>query len=112
MSWITKSIRESGGYQQAIATVRADRRIEAALGEPIDDSQSLTGSFVSTNHVHTVVATVPLKGPKGSATMVVNAMQMDGPWQFTVLSVTLQATRETLDLRAAANGSDTPTKHP
>ena len=112
MKWVYRRVKESEGYRVALATVRADQRVVAALGEPIEDEDVVTGSFTNGTNMHFVFATVPLKGPKGRATMTLNATKTDGLWQFNALSVIVQSTHQVIDLRAAANGSHVRSGHP
>ena len=90
---------------QDSATVRAAARVRAALGEPLEDEAMITGSFSDTTRMHMVFAQVPLSGPKGHATLMVNAVKLDGPWQFTTLAVAVESTHEKIDLRSAVNGT-------
>jgi len=112
MNWIARRVKDSEGYRVAMVTVRGDAQVRAALGEPVDDSGFIKGSFVETSHLHTIFAEIPLSGPKGRATLSINGAQADGPWHFQTLVVAVAATRATIDLRAAANDPGRHGKQP
>jgi len=104
IGWIAGRVKDSKGYRIAIATVRANPEVQAALGTPLDDSGFLTGSFTNGTHWHTVFAQIPLKGPKDRATLTVTGTQTgDSPWRFETLVVIVQSTRAEIDLRSTAN---------
>lgn len=103
-SRINHGIKDSEGYRQALATARADPRVTAALGEPINDKILLNASmsYGKDRKVNEIHAEVPLHGPKGDATMFVSGSKRDEAWQFTKLSVRIGGKSEDIDLR---NGS-------
>jgi len=105
LGWINKRIKTSEGYVLAMEVVRSDERIRAALGEPLVDEKVVTGSFNDSSSMHMVFAQVPLSGPKGRATMMINGVRFDKAWEFNTLSINIESTHETIDLRAAANAA-------
>lgn len=103
LHWIQGQIKTSEGYRLGLATVRADQRVVAALGEPIEDKDMISGSFNNSTNRRSIMVMVPLSGPKGRASLVLAAAQRDGPWQFNTLMVTIEAGSQIIDLRDAAN---------
>jgi hypothetical protein len=108
--WIDKEMRGSEGYRRAMTLVRADPQVVAALGEPIDDSGFISGNTTSNSHSQSLSIDVPLRGPKGRATVVIVATGRDDEWKFDTLSVTVEATHQIIDLRSAANDAAKPDK--
>jgi hypothetical protein len=105
VNWINSQMRKSEGYRLAMVVVRADPQVTAAIGEPISDNGIITGNFSVKNESQTISLETPLRGPKGRATLSISATKHAGPWEYRTLSVTVAATHQTFDLRAAANNA-------
>ena len=101
-SWIN-TMKSSGGYQQALAMVRADPAAMEALGTPIDDGWSPTGHVESGGSTGgTSDLAIPVSGPNGGGTLYVNATSVMGEWQFTRLVLKVKSTGEEIDLLQTA----------
>jgi Cytochrome oxidase complex assembly protein 1 len=98
------AIRSSDVYTEAMARAKADKQVQAQLGEPIEAGWMTTGNINLTNDTGTADLTIPLTGPKKSATLHAVATKAAGKWEYTTLDVTPTGSTEHIDLR-------TPQKH-
>jgi hypothetical protein len=71
-------LRTSGAYRQALDMARADPRIVAALGEPIEASPFAMGRIQTGHGRWSVFASITLSGPKGKGTLRLRASTMRG----------------------------------
>jgi hypothetical protein len=67
------ALRSSDPYKQALATANADTRVVRVLGAPITDRFFTTGSFNTSGPTGRAEFALPVKGPKGNATIFVTA---------------------------------------
>ena len=106
-------LKSSDPYKQALATANADARVVRALGSPITDRFFTTGSFNTSGPTGRAEFALPVKGPKGNATIFVTASKSLGKWNFEALVVEITGTHERLDLLPGPSASTpTPTATP
>jgi hypothetical protein len=82
-------MRSSDVCQQAVAKAQASARLKLALGQPITQGWYVTGSINISNDSGSADVSIPISGPKGSATIHAVAKKAAGVWTFSVLRVTL-----------------------
>ncbi len=87
MSLIMGSVKKSGAYQEAMATVRANPAAITALGEPIEAGFFVSGSVSVTGPTGEANLSIPLHGPKGKGTLYVEATKRAGRWEFALLEL-------------------------
>jgi hypothetical protein len=92
------ALKSSDPYKQALATANGDARVVRALGSPITDRFFTTGSFNTSGPTGRAEFALPVKGPKGNATIFVTASKSLGEWNFEALVVETTGTRERIDL--------------
>ncbi len=98
-SLILGAIKSSDPYTQALARARADDRVKALLGEPIQPGFWASGNFQVNGSSGSADFSIPLSGPKSSATLYVTAVKAAGRWQFTNLEVAPKGVETRIDLR-------------
>ena len=92
-------IKKTDIYLDAVAKTQKSTEVQAALGTPIKPGWMLQGSTSYTNGAGSSAFTERISGPKGKATLVVNASKVaGGPWQYSVFEVQL-ASGGRIDLR-------------
>ena len=92
-------IKKTDVYLDAVAKTQKSPEVQAALGTPIKPAWILQGSTSYTNGARTSAFTEQVSGPKGKATLVVNASKVaGGAWQYSVFEVQL-ASGGKIDLR-------------
>ncbi|MBB1061622.1 cytochrome c oxidase assembly factor Coa1 family protein [Marilutibacter spongiae] len=97
-------LAHSAPYQHAIERARASTAVVAALGEPIETGFMTQGHLNTTNDEGEANLRVPLEGPRGRASVHVEATRANGLWTYQTLDAVL-ADGSRIDLREA-NGND------
>lgn len=93
-------VKQSGAYQDSLAQVRADPRVTAALGEPIEPGWLVTGNVEVNGAAGEANISYGVTGPDGSGTVYVEADKTAGQWTFHVLLVDIDDTGDRIDLLA------------
>ena len=96
--FIYSALRSSDPYKNSLAAANADARVVQVLGSPITDRLFITGSFNTIGLRGRAEFALPIKGPKGTATIFAQASKSVGVWNFEVLVVEITGTRERIDL--------------
>ena len=91
------AMRSSTPYQEAVKRAQTDPRVIELLGRPIKTGYFFSGSVKTENRDGTATLDIPLTGPKGKATLRVEAIKKRGRWTYTELIVT-PATAPEIDL--------------
>jgi hypothetical protein len=100
VSLVFGAIKSSDPYTQALARAKASDEVRAVLGEPIQPGYFVSGNFNVNGSSGNADFSIPLSGPKGSATLYVTATKAAGRWQFTALEVAPKGADARIDLRA------------
>jgi Cytochrome oxidase complex assembly protein 1 len=103
-------MKESGAYKTALTRARENPAVIEALGTPISEDWLPSGSAHSVGPGGDANLAIPIRGPKGKATIYVAAMEVVGIWQFNTLVVEIEATHQRIDLTATANARARETK--
>jgi hypothetical protein len=91
-------IKSSDAYKTAVARAKADPRVAAAIGSPIKDGWYVTGSAETSGGSGKADLSIPISGPKGTATIYVVAKKFAGEWRYTKLVVKIERSSEMIDL--------------
>ena len=94
---VSKILKTSEPYQTAVARARANDKVVAALGTPIDDGFP-QGSVNTNNDGGDADLHVSLTGPKGTGTLYVVGSRAGGTWTYSQMSVKIAGTDEEIDL--------------
>jgi hypothetical protein len=82
------SLKSSDVCREAVEKARNSDAVKAELGEPIDEGFLVTGNVrVNTTGTGNANLTIPISGPKGSATIFAVAQRRGGVWNFNRLEV-------------------------
>jgi len=81
------AMKSSDVYKDSVSRATADVRVKDLLGEPIEPGLFVTGNINVNNNSGEADLSIPLSGPKGSATLHVVAEKTDGKWESSVLEV-------------------------
>jgi hypothetical protein len=95
-------IKSSEPYREGLARAKGNAEVQAALGEPIQEGFFVSGS-INTQSVNGVESgeanfSIPISGPKGSATIQVIASKSAGTWTYSMMRVDLAGQPRTIDL--------------
>jgi hypothetical protein len=91
-------MKSSDAYKMALARAKADPRVVAALGSPIEDGFFASGNTNVSGTSGQADMTVPLSGPKGKGTLYFVASKFAGQWTFSKLMVEIANTGQRIDL--------------
>ncbi|MDQ6531836.1 cytochrome c oxidase assembly factor Coa1 family protein [Flavobacterium sp. LHD-85] len=94
---VTSIIKDSEAYKESMTAVQNNKLVVEKLGSPIETDGMVSGNVTSTNDVRTCDVQVPLKGPKGKATLFVVG-EKRGKWKYREMSVYIESTNEKIDL--------------
>jgi hypothetical protein len=98
VSLVFGAIKSSDAYTQAMARARANDEVKTLLGEPIESGFWMSGNINVDGSSGNADFSIPLSGPKGSATLYVTAKKAAGRWEFTTLEVAPKGSQDRIDL--------------
>ena len=86
--------------QMSLKAAQESAVMRVELGEPITMGWVVSGNIKINNSDGTADVNVPISGPKGSASIhTVGTKQGGGPWSFTKMQATIEASGKQVDLR-------------
>lgn len=91
-------MKTSDVYKDAVALARSEPTVVQALGTPVKEGFFVSGHVNVNGSSGEAELSIPLKGPKGKATLYVEAEKKLGRWQFKQLVVEFDATHERVEL--------------
>ena len=91
-------MKSSDAYKQAMVIVRQSPTINEALGLPINAGLIISGSISIRGPSGDAELAIPVYGPKGSATVFLEARKSAGEWTFQKLIVEIEQTGVRIDL--------------
>lgn len=92
------AMKQSDVYKMAVARAKADSRVIAALGTPIEEGWYLSGNTSVNGGSGDADLSIPISGPKGKGTIYAVAKKSGGEWTYSKLAVKIDGTGETIDL--------------
>ena len=92
------ALKQSDAYKLAVARAKADSRVVAALGSPIEEGWYLSGNTKVNGASGDADLSIPISGPKGKGTIYAVATKSAGEWSYSKLQVKIDSTGETIDL--------------
>ncbi|WP_035648968.1 cytochrome c oxidase assembly factor Coa1 family protein [Flavobacterium sp. ASV13] len=94
---VTSIIKDSDAYIESMELVQHNKILIEKLGSPIETDGMVSGTVSAVNDVRKCDVQVPLKGPKGKATLFVVG-EKRGKWKYSEMSVYIEKTDEKIDL--------------
>jgi hypothetical protein len=95
---VFSALKQSDAYKIAVARAKADSRVMAALGTPIEEGWYLSGKTNVNGASGDADISIPISGPKGKGTIYAVATKSAGEWTYSKLQVKIDSTGETIDL--------------
>lgn len=95
---VLTAVKSSDAYQIALRRAKADPRVMEAIGTPIHEGWFVAGSTEVSGGSGKSDLSIPIRGPKGQATIYAVATKFAGDWQYSKLMVKIENTHETIDL--------------
>lgn len=100
--FVTSVMKQSEAYQTALARGRENPTLIAAIGTPMKEGRFTSGSTNVSGPSGQASLAIPLSGPKGDATIYVEATKSAGVWQFQTLVAQVKNTGQRIDLNKSA----------
>jgi hypothetical protein len=98
---INVSFRKSIVYQHALARAGRNQEVIRRIGEPLQPGRIIQGQINASGSTGTANIKIPITGPRGKATIVLDARKVDGAWVFRTLRVQFGGQLDTVDLLAS-----------
>jgi hypothetical protein len=95
---VFSALKQTDVYKTAVARAKADPRVMAALGTPIEEGWYLSGKTNVNGGSGDADISVPISGPKGKGTIYAVATKSAGEWTYSKLQMKIDSTGETIDL--------------
>ncbi len=92
------SIKSTDVYEEALALARANPAVVEVLGEPVEDRFWISGNIHTGGASGSADLAIPLRGPKGKATLYAVATKSAGRWEYQTLEVEVEGRPERIDL--------------
>ena len=97
--WFATGImKQSEAYKIALARAQADPAVIEAIGSPISQTGIMSGNSNVNGAIGEANLSIPLSGPKGKATLYVEAKKSADTWFFQSMVVKIEKTGERIDL--------------
>ena len=93
-------VKESDAYKKALARAQENSAVIEAIGSPISQTGIVSGNSNVNGATGEANLSVPLRGPKGKATLYVEAKKSTDIWYFQTMVVKIEKTGERIDLNA------------
>ncbi|EDM45633.1 hypothetical protein SCB49_07487 [unidentified eubacterium SCB49] len=100
---IATVIGESHAQEDAMKAVVVNKQVITLLGEPIEANGMTGGSFNTSNGHKTANITIPIKGPKGEATLYVEGDGVGKLWTYSKMEVFIESEDTIINLLEADN---------
>lgn len=92
------AMKSSDAYKAALARAKADPRVIAALGSPIEAGFFVSGKTDVSGSSGSADMSVAISGPSGKGTLYFVASKFAGEWTFSKLVVEVGGTSQRIDL--------------
>jgi hypothetical protein len=91
-------MKNSDVTQLALAKARGNAQVQQRLGTPIEPGWFVSGSINQAGSSGKADLTIPVSGPRGSATIYADATRFAGEWSFNRLEVAFKDDPNRIDL--------------
>ena len=95
---VASVISDSNAQKDGMAAVAKNEQVIALLGEPIETNGMTGGSFNTSNGFKSASITIPIKGPKGEATMRIEGEGVGDTWSYSTMQVYVESEDVIIDL--------------
>jgi len=96
----TTAMKSSDVYKDALVKAQANPEVVEALGTPITTGFFTNGSIHTSGPTGDAAFSIPLSGPKGKATIQLEAKKSGGEWTYSTLVVEVENPKRRIDLLA------------
>ena len=103
---VNVSFRNSTVYQEALARAGRSPEVVSRIGEPLQPGRIAQGKLNVAGSTGTANMRIPVTGPRGQATIVLDARKVDGAWVFRTLEVEFEGQSDVVNLLEGAPASE------
>ena len=94
-------LKQTDGYKTALARAQENPAVIEAIGSPISQTGIVSGNSNANGATGELNLSIPLRGPKGKATLYVEAKKSTEIWYFQTMVVKIEKTGKRIDLNLA-----------
>lgn len=98
VSKVTDMFKDSVPYSVSMETLQKNELVIEKLGEPIEPNGMFQGNINYENDEGTADLKIPVKGPKGEASLLVIAEKKGEHWTYQTMNVSFKDSDETINL--------------
>lgn len=98
VSKVTDMFKDSVPYSVSMEILQKNELVLEKLGEPIEPNGMFKGNINYQDDQGTADLKIPVKGPKGKATMLVIAEKNGDQWTYQTMNVSFDDSEETINL--------------
>ncbi len=95
---VTGLFKDSIPYAEGMSALKSNELVIEILGEPIEPNGMFQGNIRYSNDGGNADIKVPVKGPKGEATLLVIGEKIDGEWNYRLMEVIINESQEKINL--------------
>jgi hypothetical protein len=99
-------LKSSEPYTRSIAAVNNSAEVQEVLGTPIEEGWIPSGNINLNNDSGSANLSYSVSGPKGSASVTVQATRQNGKWTIDSLTVSPNSGGDAIDLTEDANENE------
>lgn len=108
MTFVFGLMKSSDAYKLALGKAKSSPEVIEALGTPIKEGYFTSGNINVSGPSGNADLAIPISGPKGDATVYLEAQKSAGEWSFSKLIVEIKGSRKRIDLLANTRACLTP----
>jgi hypothetical protein len=108
----TTAMKSSDVYKDALVKAESNPEVVAALGTPITTGFFTSGNINTNGPTGEAAFSIPLSGPKGKATIQLEAKKSAGEWSFSKLVVEVKDPPQRIDLLAESEKEEPAQEEP
>lgn len=95
---ITSMMSDSQAHQDSMEAAQNNEALIELIGEPIETNGMNGGSLTINNGLKSADLRIPIKGPKGEATIFVVGEGVNDHWTYQTMEAHIEGSREIIDL--------------
>ncbi len=95
---VTSLMSDSQAYEDAMSEASSNIEVVEFLGEPIETNGMAGGSINYSGGFGEAQLSIPIKGPKASATIYVSGEGVEGNWKYDRMEVFIKDSDQVIDL--------------
>jgi hypothetical protein len=94
-------LKRTDAYKTALARAQENPAVIEAIGSPISQTGIVSGKSNVNGATGELDLSIPLRGPKGKATLYIKAKKSADIWYFQTMVAKIEKTEERIDLNLA-----------